>query len=471
MRCGSGAAGRCDNGSDEEGGFLSGNTIPSRVWRCGLWAWACAFALALSGCGGGGTGFGTAPPGPPGSLDAGFGAGGTVITSIGGHAQVNAVTLQPDGKILAAGYGSVAGGPRQVLLVRYATDGTPDAGFGAGGKILSAPYAGDAEAIGVALQPDGKIVVLAAGSSRALVRYTKEGTLDSTFGSGGVVVSEPATDTKWAAVAVQPDGKIVVAESHATTNQIGAARFNIDGTPDSSFGVGGEAVVLLPPTSGGSTSVAPSIAIQPDGKILVGGSQATAIFGGILHYSTVVRFDVNGVLDPTFGANGHDKGTLEYGLATIVLQPDGKILAEVVGSGVEPVPRVSRLLPDGTIDPAFGVGGTASGIGGLLAVQPNGKIVTAENINVGSAPSLRAGVKLSRYDTNGVLDRSFGNGGTVVQLIEANNAAGGLLIQPDGRIVVAGYESANPDPAFPLSAVVNVALVRYFGDPVATSVP
>jgi hypothetical protein len=104
-------------------------------------------------------------------------------------------------------------------------------------------------------------------------------------------------------------------------------------------------------------------------------------------------------------------------------------------------------------------------------VQRNGKIVTAENINVGTPPSSRVGVKLSRYDTNGVLDTSFGNGGTVVQLIEANNAAGAIAIQSDGRIIVAGYETANADPVFPPSAMVNVALVRYFGDPVTASSP
>ena len=304
--------------------------------------------------------------------------------------------------------------------------------------------------------------MLGAGSSRALLRYTKDGALDSTFGSGGIVVSDPATDAKWAAVAVQSDGKIVVAESRGTTNQVGAARFNMDGAPDSSFGVGGEALVSLPPPSGGSIAVAPAIAIQPDGKILVGGSRDFS--GGLvilLHYSVLVRFDAKGVADPAFAAP-----SLEEGLSAIVLQPDGKILAEIVGGELAgPVRTVSRLLPDGTLDTTFGVGGTASNIAGLLVVQRNGKIVTAENINVGTAPNLRAGVKLSRYDSNSALDTSFGNGGTVVQLIEANNAAGAIAIQPDGRIVVAGYETANPDPAFPPSAIASVALVRYFGDP------
>ena len=189
----------------------------------------------------------------------------------------------------------------------------------------------------------------------------------------------------------------------------------------------------MPPAFGGSTIVAPSIAIQPDGKILVGGSRD--FVGGLvitLHYSELVRFDTKGVLDPAFSP-----GNLEEGLATIVSQPDGKILAEVVGGPLAgPVRTVSRLLPDGTLDPAFGVGGTASGIGGALAVQANGKIVTAETTTVGTATGSRTAFKLSRYEITGALDTSFGSGGTVVTQIEANNAAGAVAIQPDGRIVV-----------------------------------
>jgi uncharacterized delta-60 repeat protein len=302
-------------------------------WRCGLAAVGLAFTVSISGCGGGGGSSGgevtPMPPPPPGTLDASFGVGGLVTTAIGGHAQVNAVALQPDGKILVAGYASIGGGQHQILVVRYLSDGNLDTGFGVGGKVLSSPYSGDAEAIGVALQPDGKIVVLGAGFPGALVRYTKDGVLDSGFGVGGIV-----SGSNGAAIGVQTDGKIVVARSGPSVNQIGAMRFNPDGTLDTSFGVGGEAVILLPPdVPNGTTSVAPSLAIQSDGKILIGGSRYFT--GGLvitLHYSSLARFDTNGVLDPAFGGSGFATASLEERLTSIVLQPDGKILARLLAA-------------------------------------------------------------------------------------------------------------------------------------------
>jgi hypothetical protein len=97
--------------------------------------------------------------------------------------------------------------------------------------------------------------------------------------------------------------------------------------------------------------------------------------------------------------------------------------------------------------------------------------VTAETTIVGAAPSARAAFRLSRYDATGALDTTFGIGGTVVTLIEANNAVGGVAIQPDGRIIVSGHATADMDPTFPQSAIVDVAVAGYFGDPAAASSP
>lgn len=438
-------------------------------FRCALCTLTCAIAMTLTGCGGGSsnTNITPTPPPAPGTLDTGFGSGGIVTTSISGSARADAVVVQSDGKILVAGSGSVGGGSRQVLLVRYQSDGALDAGFGTGGMVLSSPSAGDNEAVAVALQPDGKILVLAQGPVTTLIRYTSSGSVDGSFGVGGVVYGPAeAPDTSVNGVEVQPDGKIVLAI--ATTTQIGAARVNADGAPDTSFGTGGEALVPLAPLVC-CTHGAPSIVVKPDGGILIGGSHEVPIFGGTLQYSSLVQLTPTGALDSAFGQGGYDKGSLQEGLAEILLQSDGKILAEVTGGeAAGPLRNLSRLLPDGTLDPTFGTGGTASGIGGLLALQPNGKIVAAETATVGTSPNSRVAFKLSRYGADGGLDLSFGNAGSVITTIEANNAVGGLAIQPDGRIVVAGYETAVADSSFPPSAIVNIAVARYLGDPPGT---
>ena len=440
------------------------NATIKRDLRCGLWILVCAFGLMISGCGGGGGSSGGTtpqPPGPAGTLDPSFGGGGTLTTSVGDYAQAHAIAVQPDGKIVGAGYSFAGGSLHQVMVVRYTSDGRLDTGFGVAGKVLTAPYPGAAEAIGVALQSDGKIVVLGTGSGNGLVRYSNNGTLDSSFGIGGVVVNDPTSDAKWVAIAVQSDNKIVVAEYHATSQQIGALRFNANGSLDGTFGNGGEALVSLPPPYC-CTTAASSIAIQPDGKILVGGTHTVPAFGVTVNYSDMARFDANGILDPAFGQGGQIRDVLHQGLVAIALQPDGKILAEVADG-------VSRFLSDGTPDSVFGAAGTAGGVSGLLALQPNGKIITAKTASIGTASSSRVAFTLSRCGTDGALDTTFGNAGTVVTQIGANNAVDGVAVQLDGRIVVIGYETADPDPAFPTSAIVNVAAARYFGDAVTTS--
>jgi uncharacterized delta-60 repeat protein len=386
-----------------------------------------------------------------------------VTTSISGSARVNAVAVQPDGKILVAGSGTVGGGAKQVLLIRYQADGVLDPGFGTGGKILSSPGPGDNEAIAVAVQPDGKLLVLAQGPAATLIRYTGAGAVDSSFGIGGVVTNPGgAADTSVNAVAIQSDGKIVLAI--ATETQIGAARLNADGSPDASFGTGGVALVALTPVLC-CTHGAPSIVVQPNGGILVGGSHEVPIFGGVLQYSAVVELGPAGALNPAFGLGGYDQGKFPEGIQAIVLQSDGGILVEIGGgTATGPLRNLSRLLTGGTLDPTFGTGGTATGISGSLALEPNGKIVAAETATLGTAPASRAAFQLSRYNTNGALDSAFGTAGTVVTSIDANNAVGGVAVQPDGRIVVAGYSSATTDSSFRPSAIVNVAVARYFGD-------
>jgi uncharacterized delta-60 repeat protein len=316
-----------------------------------------------------------------GSQDASFGNDGVVTTTIsGGFAYANAAVLQPDGKIVVAGY-YWPNGPRAFALLRYNPDGSLDPTFGTGGIVTTPVGGGDSEAYGVALQPDGKIVAGGVatdsnGNSSALVRYLPDGSLDTTFGTDGVVVVTEAGENGFAAIARQPDGKILgVGQSSsavwpwATTP---LTRFNSDGALDSSFGNGG--------VSDAPTGPAAALALQPDGKIVVVGEKANAFL--------ISRIDPNGTADPSFGNGGTvttPMGAERNQPTAVALQSDAKIVVAGTSQGGF---TVARYNPDGSLDPTFGGGivTTLSNTAGsywtgaganAVALQPDGKIDVA----------------------------------------------------------------------------------------------
>ncbi|MEV4709402.1 delta-60 repeat domain-containing protein [Actinoplanes sp. NPDC049316] len=297
---------------------------------------------------------------PDGSLDATFGAGGKVVTDIGDHrySLVRALSLQSDGKIVAAGATDQDG--RTVLaLLRYNVDGRLDATFGTGGVAL-ADVGG--QAYGVTMQPDGKIV--AAGSADAdsvLVRYDAAGRPDRTFGAGGVVSTDLGGADETRAVAVQPDGRIVttgVAQVRADTD-FATARYTTDGALDTSFGDGG--VVITDVRRAESDDDARDLAVQPEGSIVAAGASAAG--RGTNDDFALVRYRSDGSLDPAFGDDGMvvtdiGHGSTDKALA-VTLQPDHRIVA----AGVSGLPRLgdfalARYGGDGRLDVTFGDGGT-----------------------------------------------------------------------------------------------------------------
>ena len=167
--------------------------------------------LSVGGCGSGGGGAGASPP-TAGSLDAGFGTGGKVLTAVGsGSDDANAVALQSDGKIVVAGY-SFNGANNDFALVRYNTDGSLDTSFDGDGKVITAIGTTSDAATAVAIQSDGKIVAAGVGGNTfALVRYNTDGSLDMSFGTGGKVTTAIGSGDIAHAVAIQSDGKIVAA--------------------------------------------------------------------------------------------------------------------------------------------------------------------------------------------------------------------------------------------------------------------
>ncbi|MBI3804328.1 MAG: hypothetical protein HY282_11270 [Nitrospirae bacterium] len=212
-----------------------------------------------------------------GNLDPTFGTGGKVITAISqGNDFVTSIALQPDGKIILSGY-SVVGSTNNLVLARYNTDGSLDSAFSGG--IISTTFAPGASsaATAVRIQPDGRIViggysVTSDNYDVALARYNTDGSLDSTFGTGGKVVTALDTGNDGLFdMALQADGKIVVAGfSNVTGADFAVARYKSDGTLDPSFGQGGKRIV----SAGQSIDFAYAVALQADGKIIAaGGSQ------------------------------------------------------------------------------------------------------------------------------------------------------------------------------------------------------
>src|SRR5439155_1647217 len=251
-------------------------------------------------------------------LDPAFGSEGRVLANFGGRDGARALALQANGKIVVAGFTSSDFGTlRRFALARYNADGTLDPSFGGGGRVLT-NFAGRDEASALALQSDGKIVVAGfsgAGGRQdfAVARYNPDGSLDPSFGSGGRVLTDFGGDDEAAALALQSDGKIVVTGfsfSDAGGSDIALARYNPDGTLDASFGSGGRVLTDFGLASG--------LVLQSDGRIVVAG-------GGSL-----ARYTPDGSLDPSFGAGG--RVLTDFDAFALALQADGKIVVAGEGS-------------------------------------------------------------------------------------------------------------------------------------------
>ncbi len=389
--------------------------------------------------------------------------------------------------------------------VAGASAGALDDGFGGGGKVLTDVGPHDS-ASGVAVQSDGKLVVVGADS--ALLRYNPDGTLDASFGSGGKVTAliQPKD------VALQADGKIVVSGS-APSGDFAVARYNRDGTPDTSFGVGGKAVTSFPPPPSADRSssrgVAEDVVIQPDGKIVASGENYVASFGTITRRLALARYNTDGSLDTTFGApNGYTITNLDSGncgessVVRVALDPaDGGIMVATRKANQPSPPTNVPLLPPsggivpagpcafflarfttlGSPDPSFGGSGSVTtnirkssfdnsdsrDSAEDLAIQPDGKIVAAgwSAVRVranGTTSDFSFAFALARYTRAGTLDPTFGNLGLLVTSFGPQDALGhAIAIQPaDGDIVVGGQTLAGRYPDY----VGDFALARYKPD-------
>ena len=383
-----------------------------------------------------------------GMLDASFGNGGTVTTDFAGAGDgAAAVAIQPDGKIVVAGT-TVVGFDTEFALARYNSNGTLDASFGAGGRVATAFGGRFEHATSVAIGIDGKIVV-AGGSvvglfnDFALARYNTDGTLDAGFGTGGKVLTGFGVSAQAYSVAVQPDGKIVVAgEANIDGNfDFELVRYNTDGTLDNSFGAGGKVSTDFGLFEQGySYALAYSLALQPDGKIVLAGEATFGTFNAQADFA-LARYNSDGTLDASFGIGG--KVTTNVGggrdaAFSVAIQPDGNIVA---GGFARFDFALARYTPSGALDASFGTGGeVTTNIGGLtdwvntIGLEPDGKIIAVglTFINGSFQPAL------AQYNPSGTLDTSFGTGGKLTPTFGSPSGVSSVAVQQDGKIVVAG---------------------------------
>ncbi len=319
--------------------------------------------------------------GRAGDLDSTFGNDGKVTTDFGSsNDRAQSVAIQSDGKIVAAGFSDNRNNS-DFAVVRYDTDGSLDSTFGGDGIVTTAVGGRDDTAYSIAIQNDGKIVAVGFSDNHrnnsdfAVVRYDTDGSLDSTFGGDGIVTTDFGrnnNDTAFS-IAIQNDGKIVVG-GKSNYNFI-VARYNTDGSLDSTFGWGGKVL-----TDVGLDEHGCSVAIQNDGKIVAAGSG----WNGSDWEFAVVRYNTDGSLDSTFGSDGivtTDFGGGWENSHSVAIQNDGKI---VVGGESNYDFIVVRYNTDGSLDSSFGGDGivrTAVGSGydsaQGVAIQSDGKIIAA----------------------------------------------------------------------------------------------
>ncbi len=367
-----------------------------------------------------------------GSIDATFNPG------TGPNGTVSALALQADGKLVVGGFFTSISEFSRNFIARLGADGTVDASFNPG-------VGADSEVLALALQPDGKIVIggtfnnvggsphlsLARLNGNAAVGVGASGSTNTAGVDSSFNTAAATTGGDVKAVAVQADGKVVIGGGFELVNGVARnhlARLNADGTLDASF---------LNNSSGTSDNVY-ALAIQPDGRIIVGGEFTS--FGGATQ-NRIFRLNATGTLDTTFTTGSG----ADFDVLALALQPDGKI---IIGGGFTsyngtPRAHVARLNSNGTLDTSFlNTGNGADDTVVAIAVQTDGKVVIGGSFSsVNGTPRNR----IARLNTDGTLDTAFLNNGSGANGSFSDVSA--IAVQADGQIVIGGdFSSVNGTP-------------------------
>jgi uncharacterized delta-60 repeat protein len=394
-----------------------------------------------------------------GNLDPSFSGDGKVLTDVGDIDFAEDVAIQRDGKIVVVGW-SQSADSTVLFVARYLPSGALDTPFGIGG-VVRTRAGGYAAGFAVAIQQDGKIVAAGDGQDGSaqtdfmLARYNADGTPDTSFDGDGLAFANFDFGGSANGVTIQPDGKIVAVGSASVrstpgpSGEFAVARFDTDGSLDTGFDGDGRVLTSFTPVADSAVDVA----VQPDGKIVVGG-YAGLTFRGPFNSErpdyALARYNAGGSLDASFDGDGKTitsggtcPGSTPCLAGDLSLQAGGKIL---LAGG-----RVARYNRDGTLDSAFGQGGRASP--GLYAravlVQPDGKVVAA-----GDTAPPQNDFAVARLLPNGRRDRGFG---AVTDLSRGSDTAFAAAFQRDRRIVVAGTAEVRTSP----DQLFDAAVVRY----------
>lgn len=389
----------------------------------------------------------------PGTPDPSFNQKGFVTDSVilpQKNMQGRAIVTQPDGKILVSAIIWVPSAKTKIY--RYNEDGSPDQDFGSNG-ILELDYNFATFIEFLALQPDGKIIAVGNGVNEGgqyawtVLRLNPDGSYDNTFGTGGIVETLIYGATELAhCVRVLPGGMLLVSgmanNPNTSTVEFIMVRYQTDGTVDSTFGSDGITRYVTP---GGSGFARATACLQSDGRIVLGGFRN---FSGNFAKYTMMRFSPDGILDTSFGNDGLviDSLGIEYVSYSFTIQPDDKIVVPGITYFTDPNNLhlcASRYLADGAIDLSFADQGHYIGDLGffmMAEVQPDGKIIAAGYLLADS--TIRTPV-VCRLLPSGLPDPDFGNNGFFLLEEALPGGLYGINFDRQGKIVATGTCNEN----------------------------
>ncbi|MBK8812952.1 MAG: VCBS repeat-containing protein [Acidobacteria bacterium] len=387
-----------------------------------------------------------------------FGTNGVRKTTFATSGSATAGVFQPDGKFLVIGWQFRSGTGTDFRIVRVGANGALDSSFGSNGVAFVAVSTRDDQALGIALQSDGKIIVV--GSSRnstaisdfAIVRLNENGSLDTSFGINGVAVTSvrPFDDIAYD-VTIQVDGKIVVCGESGNngTKTFGLVRYLTNGTLDTAFSDDGITTVDFP----GGPSTCSAVRIQTENKIVATGNVGFGDFSA--SGFGFVRLNIDGSVDSTFGADGtrivevRNSTRRQNAPNDLLILPDGRILA--AGSTLSDSPdsfdfAATRLTPDGSLDSSFAssgllivpFSGSATDGANTILPLPDGSFFLGGYANGGA----NLDFALARFSPNGTTDLRFGvNGRVVTPLTDQAELIHALRLDESGRILAGGMNN------------------------------
>ncbi len=389
-------------------------------------------------------------------LDTTFGpnANGIVTTILNTSSSIGGITTNASGQIIAVG-STYINNVQNLVAARYNSNGAIDTTFATSGVFTSLANSTSAVANAVTVDSSSRIIIVGGNANAVVViRLTTTGVLDSTFGTGGIVTLTPGGNVGEASsVIIDANGKILICG--ASNSQMLIARFNTNGTIDTTFNTTGYNLVTVNGNDTGN-----SITIDQNAKIVIGGS---TIGGGGTNFS-IVRLTSAGVVDTTFGTSGSVVTQIpsenNNSVQSIMIDSSNRIIAAGYGSvpGTNAVFALARYSNAGVIDTTFGTGGTGIVTTSIGVVAQIFGATLDQSGNIFTAGLSDNQVAAARYTPNGSLDTTFGISGIITTTVNSNGSQmNAVTVQAsDGRVVAGGFETLDVntgDQAF--------ALIRY----------